>query len=76
MATLVLTAVGTALGGPIGGALGAMLGQSVDAALFAPKARQGPRLSDLKVQTSSYGDTIPQLFGTMRVAGTSSGPPT
>lgn len=70
MATLVLTAVGTALGGPLGGALGAILGQSADAMLFAPKARQGPRLSDLKVQTSSYGDAIPQIFGTMRVAGT------
>lgn len=70
MATLVLTAVGTALGGPIGGALGAILGQQVDAALFAPKARVGARLSDLKVQTSSYGDAIPQIFGTLRVAGT------
>ncbi len=70
MATLVLTAVGTALGGPIGGALGALLGQSADAALFAPRARQGPRLTDFKVQTSSYGDRIPRLYGTMRVAGT------
>jgi hypothetical protein len=70
MATLVLTAVGTALGGPLGGALGAILGQSADALLFAPKARQGPRLTDLKVQTSSYGDQIPRLYGTMRVAGT------
>jgi Putative phage tail protein len=70
MATLVLTAVGTALGGPIGGALGAILGQQVDAALFAPKARAGARLTDLKVQTSSYGDAIPKLFGTLRVAGT------
>lgn len=70
MATLVLTAVGTALGGPIGGALGAILGQQVDAAIFAPKARQGARLTDLKVQTSSYGDAIPKLFGTLRVAGT------
>lgn len=69
MATLVLTAVGTALGGPLGGALGALLGQSADAVLFAPKARQGARLSDLKVQTSSYGDRIPQIFGRMRVAG-------
>jgi hypothetical protein len=70
MATLVLTAVGTALGGPIGGALGAILGQQADAALFAPKARQGARLSDLRVQTSSYGDAVPKLFGTLRVAGT------
>lgn len=68
MATLVLTAVGTALGGPLGGALGAILGQSADALLFAPKARQGPRLTDLKVQTSSYGDAIPRLYGTTRGA--------
>ena len=54
MATLVLTAVGTAIGGPIGGAIGAMLGQQVDRAVFlSPKGRQGPRLSDLRVQTSS-----------------------
>ena len=70
MATLVLTAVGTAIGGPIGGAIGAMLGQQVDRAVFlSPKGRQGPRLSDLRVQTSSYGAAIPRLFGTVRVAG-------
>jgi hypothetical protein len=70
MATLVLTAVGTLVGGPVGGAVGALLGQAVDSRLFAPKARQGPRLGDLSVQTSSYGSEIPKLFGTMRVAGT------
>lgn len=70
MATLVLTAVGTAFGGPIGGAIGALIGQQADAAIFAPKRRQGPRLGDLAVQTSSYGSAIPKLFGTMRVAGT------
>lgn len=70
MATLVLTAVGTAVGGPIGGAIGALIGQSVDHALFAPKRREGPRLVELAVQTSSYGSQIPKLFGTLRVAGT------
>lgn len=71
MATLILTAVGTAVGGPIGGAIGAALGQVVDQnVLFAPKARHGPRLGELAVQTSSYGTPIPKLFGTMRVAGT------
>jgi hypothetical protein len=70
MATLVLTAVGTAIGGPIGGMLGSVLGQRMDAQLFRPKARHGPRLGDLSVQTSSYGSAIPKLFGTMRVAGT------
>lgn len=71
MATLVLTAVGTLIGGPIGGAIGASLGQFVDQnVLFAPKPRQGPRLGDLAVQTSSYGSQIPKIFGTMRAAGT------
>ena len=70
MATLVLTTVGTLIAGPVGGALGAVAGQQVDARLFAPKARHGPRLGDLAVQTSAYGTQIPKLFGRMRVAGT------
>lgn len=70
MATLVLTAVGSAIGGPLGGAIGAALGRQADSLLFAPKARQGPRLKELEVQTSSYGTQIPAVFGTMRVAGT------
>jgi hypothetical protein len=69
MATLVLTAAGSIFG-PIGGAVGALIGQSIDQRLLKPKGRQGPRLQDLRVQTSSYGTPIPKLFGTMRVAGT------
>jgi hypothetical protein len=69
MATLVLTVVGGFIGGPVGAAIGASLGQQVDAAIFKPKGREGPRLADLKVQASTYGQQIPQLFGTMRVAG-------
>lgn len=71
MATLVLTAVGTYFGGPLGGSIGAVIGQQIDQnILFAPKPRQGPRLGDLSIQTSSYGSQIPKIFGTMRVAGT------
>lgn len=70
MATLVLTAVGSAIGGPVGGAIGSVVGQQVDNLLFAPKSRQGPRLKELEVQTSSYGTQIPAIFGAMRVAGT------
>jgi hypothetical protein len=70
MATLVLTVVGGIIGGPVGAAIGATIGQAVDRdVLFKPKGRQGPRLSDLSVQTSSYGTQIPKVFGTMRVAG-------
>lgn len=71
MASLILTAVGGVLGGPIGAAIGALAGQTIDrAVLFKPKGRQGPRLTELAVQTSSYGTPIPRLFGVMRVAGT------
>mgnify|MGYP003643011927 FL=1 len=71
MATLVLTAAGTAIGGPIGGAIGAMIGQQVDQnVLFKPKGREGPRLQELAVQTSSYGAQVPRIYGRMRVAGT------
>ena len=70
MATLVLTTVGGVLGGPVGAAIGALAGRAVDARLFAPKGREGPRLTELRVQTSSYGAAIPVLFGSMRVAGT------
>ena len=69
MATLVLTVVGGIVGGPVGAALGAVLGQQVDAAVLKPQGREGPRLADLKVQVSTYGQQIPRLFGTMRVAG-------
>ena len=70
MATIVLSAAGAAIGGPIGAAIGAVIGQQVDNAVFAPKPRQGPRLGDLTLQTSSYGTQIPKLFGAVRVAGT------
>lgn len=70
MATLVLSAVGQAVAGPIGSAIGAMAGQAIDAKLFAPEGRRGPRLDDLRVQTSSYGTPIAKVWGRMRVAGT------
>ncbi|MET0362990.1 MAG: phage tail protein, partial [Sphingobium sp.] len=69
MATVVLTAVGSVFG-PIGAAIGALAGQAIDAAIFAPVGREGPRIVDLRVQTSSFGTQIPRLFGKMRVAGT------
>ena len=71
MATMVLTAVGTALGGPIGGAIGGLIGNVFDnQILFRPRGREGARLTELQLQTSSYGAQLPKLFGRMRVAGT------
>ncbi|WP_095012179.1 phage tail protein [Tsuneonella mangrovi] len=70
MATLLLTAVGTIVGGPVGGAIGALAGRSLDAAIVGGGHREGPRVKDLAVTTSSYGQPIPRHFGTMRTAGT------
>ena len=70
MATLVLTAFGTALGGPIGGALGAIAGRALDSQVFGSGRREGPRLEELKISTSSYGQPIARHYGRMRAAGT------
>jgi hypothetical protein len=70
MATLVFTALGTALGGPIGGAIGSLIGNQIDRAVIGGSKREGPRLRELAVTTSSYGTPIARHFGTMRAAGT------
>lgn len=69
MATLLLTALGTAIGGPIGGTIGAIIGQQADSMIFAGGARQGPRLRELTVSSSSYGQPLARHFGRMRVPG-------
>lgn len=69
MATLIFTAIGTLIGGPIGGSIGALVGRQVDSMVFGSGTREGPRLNELAVSTSSYGYPIPRQFGRMRVAG-------
>ncbi|MGK6324505.1 phage tail protein [Sphingomonas sp. DT-51] len=69
MATLILSTVGRAIGGPIGGAIGGLVGHQLDRALFAPRRREGPRLTDLRVPTATYAAPLPLLFGTTRVSG-------
>ncbi len=70
MATLVLGAVGTLVGGPLGGAIGTLVGRQVDAAVIGGASREGPRLKDLAISTSTYGQPIARHYGQMRVAGT------
>lgn len=68
MASLALGAVGYGLtGSGIGWTIGAALGNY----LFAPDGphTQGPRLSDLSIQSSARGATIPDVHGTARIAG-------
>ncbi|WP_298198656.1 phage tail protein [Novosphingobium sp.] len=69
MATIIFTALGRALGGRAGGAVGALLGRQLDGLLIGSGRTAGPRLSDLSVTTSSYGEPIPRPFGRMRLAG-------
>jgi hypothetical protein len=71
MATLVFTAIGTAIGGPLGGALGSLVGSQIDRAVIGGGGRrEGPRLKELGVSTSSYGSAIPRHHGRVRAPGT------
>lgn len=69
MATLALGVVGTLIGGPVGGLIGSFLGGAADRRLFGSGGRQGPRVADLRVQSSAYGEPIPRIYGRLRVAG-------
>ena len=69
MATLVFGSIGTAIGGPLGGAIGALVGRQADRALFGAPGRQGPRLREMDVTLSTYGQPIPRVYGRMRKAG-------
>lgn len=81
MATLALGFVGEAIGvdiggtilgvsaASIGGFIGSTIGSFIDNLLFITP-QQGPRLGDLTVQTSTYGNAIPVIFGPeVRLAG-------
>ena len=66
--TVVGGAIGFALGGPFGAQIGMMAGGMVGNTLFGPSIK-GPRLNDLTVSASTYGNAIPVLYGTGRMAG-------
>lgn len=63
--------VGFYIGGPVGAFQGAALGAGIGGYLDPPKGptQEGPRLNDKSVQTSTYGATIPRVYGTCMVAG-------
>jgi len=71
MATLAFALGGAALGSAFGSAaVGWAVGSLLAQYLFAPGASgEGPRLDDLKITASTYGKTIPRVFGRMRVGG-------
>ena len=79
MAVLALVVAGNAIGAAIGGTFlgvaaatwGGVAGGLVGNLLFAPDGPniQGPRLGDLKSQSSALGMPIPIVYGTARLAG-------
>lgn len=74
MAQLVLGAVGAVVGfyvgGPTGASYGWMAGVALGGALDPQNTQTaGPRLTDLKVQSSAYGGMKPVIYGAMRTNG-------
>lgn len=78
MAALALGLAGAAAGSWLGGATGAAIGWTIGAGvgsiLFGSNSSQnttqeGPRLSDLKVTNSSYGNMLPYAYGLIRMSG-------
>lgn len=66
IARIGLTAAGAYFGGPIG----AYIGSTVGGLLFpAGQDVQGPRLDDLRMQTSAIGAPVPIVYGTYPVTG-------
>lgn len=62
---LIGDATGFAIGGLVGGIVGSLLFPIEQPNQFA----EGPKLGDLSIQTSTYGNAIPVIYGTCRVAG-------
>lgn len=72
MAQLAIAAVGAGVGSMFGqAALGWAVGSLIGSVLFREKLPtvEGPRITDLKVQSSAYGNLIPIVYGTVRLAG-------
>jgi hypothetical protein len=67
--------IGGSLGGPFGAAigqeLGSALGKELDKEIFKKKIQpvMGPRLSEITLQTATYGRVIPIVYGTVKLAG-------
>lgn len=63
--------IGFFVGGPSGAYYGFVIGASIGGVIDPPPGPkiEGPRLSDIKQQTSTYGAVIPRIYGTMAIHG-------
>jgi hypothetical protein len=75
MAQLAIAGAGAVLGSAVGMPyLGFALGSMLGGVLFPQdgppdQIQEGPRLHDLKVQSSAHGAMLPLVYGTVRIAG-------
>lgn len=66
MAASILGLAGNYFFGPIGGAIGSAIGQL----LFAEdQVNEGPRLQDRNITSTGYGQDLPIIYGSFKVAG-------
>jgi hypothetical protein len=63
------TPIGPLLGASIGATLGGLIGGTVDYVTAGDQINRQESIAGLQVQTSAFGQPIPQIFGTYRVAG-------
>jgi hypothetical protein len=58
------------IGATLGQMAGAQLGSAIDQQVFgAALRREGPRLTDIHLQASTEGASIPAVYGSVRIAG-------
>jgi DNA-binding beta-propeller fold protein YncE len=73
MATVILSTLGAVVGGPILATAGSIVGSYIDNAIFGFGNNKGKTttspIAAPEVMTSAYGQTIPVVYGTARVAG-------
>src|SRR5512139_668371 len=63
-------AVGSVFGVPwLGYAVGNLVGNALFPTELDPIRREGPKLGDLKITSSTYGRVLPILFGQGRISG-------
>ena len=65
----IIPGLGTLTGASIGATIGGTIGGVVDYVTAADQVNRQASIAELQIQTSSYGQPIPQLLGTHRLAG-------